>query len=83
MVFSSKPFFNIEDSSFNVDILVFARYDSNMSVEMLPEKEGVLQILENVVLGNAVPGNVAEDDVEDALGVDAYISKLHLTNLEK
>jgi hypothetical protein len=28
-------------------------------------------------------GNVVEDDVEDVPSVDAYISKLHLTNLEK
>ncbi len=49
-----------------------------MSVEMLPKKDGVLYILENVILGN-----VAKDDVEDVPSVDAYISKLHLTNLEK
>jgi hypothetical protein len=28
-------------------------------------------------------GNVVEDDVEDAFSVHAYVSKLHLTNLEK
>jgi hypothetical protein len=74
----SQPFLNIEDSSFNVDILVFTRYDSNMNVKMLPKEDIMLQ-----TLGNAALGNVVEDDVKDVLGVDAYISKLHLTNFEK
>jgi hypothetical protein len=34
---SSQPFFNIEDSSFNVDIPVFVEYDNIMNVEMLQE----------------------------------------------
>jgi sulfur relay (sulfurtransferase) DsrF/TusC family protein len=78
MVFSSQPFLNIEDPSLDADTIIFVGYDSSMNVEMLPKEDGVLQILEN-----AAPGNVAEDDVENAHGVDAYISKLHLTNLEK
>jgi hypothetical protein len=45
---------------------------------MLPIEDRALQTFENATIGN-----VAEDDVEDALGVDAYISKLHSTNLEK
>jgi hypothetical protein len=45
-----------------------------MSVKMLPKEDRTLQ-----TLGNAAFGNVAED----ALGVDAYISKLHSANLEK
>jgi hypothetical protein len=83
MASSSQPFLNIEDFSLNVDVLVFARYDSNMSVEMLPKEDEMLQILENATPGNATLGNVTEDDVEDVPSVDAYISKLHLTNLEK
>jgi hypothetical protein len=83
MASSSQPFLNIEDFSLNVDVLVFAMYDSSMSVEMLPKEDEMLQILENVTHGNATLGNVTEDDVEDAPSVDAYISKLHLTNLEK
>ncbi len=39
-----------------------------MGVEMLPKKYGMLQILENAALGN-----VAKDDVKDALGVDIHI----------
>jgi hypothetical protein len=54
-----------------------------MSVEMLPKEDEMLQILENATPGNATLGNVTEDDVEDVPSVDAYISKLHLTNLEK
>ncbi len=41
------------------------------------------KFLKNATPGNAIVGNVTEDDVEDAPSVDAYISKLHLTNLEK
>jgi hypothetical protein len=78
MAFSSQPFLTIEDSNFNLNTPIFARYDSNMSVEMLPEKDETLYTPENVA-----PKNVAEDDVEDVLSVDAYILKLHLTNLEK
>jgi hypothetical protein len=69
---------NTKDSSLNVDTPIFARYDSNMSVEMLPEENRVLKIPKS-----GVPRNVVEDDVENAHSVDAYISKLHLTNLEK
>ncbi len=76
--FLSQPFLNIEDSSLNANIPIFEGYDSSMSVEMLPKIDDMLQILEN-----ATPRNVAEDDVEDAPSVDAYISKLHLKNLEK
>ncbi len=54
-----------------------------MSVEMLPKKDKALQTLENATPRNVILGNVVEDDVENAPGVDAYISKLHLTNLEK
>ncbi len=60
---------NIEDSSLNANTPIFVRYDSSMSVEMLPKEDGILQILENVA-----PGNVAKDDVEATIGVDAYIS---------
>jgi hypothetical protein len=49
-----------------------------MSVEMLPEENIMLYIPENVIFGNATM-----DAVEDAPNVDAYISKLHLANLEK
>jgi hypothetical protein len=42
MASSSQPFFNTKDSNLNADTLVFVRYDSNMSVEMLPEKDKVL-----------------------------------------
>jgi hypothetical protein len=49
-----------------------------MNVEMLPEEDEMLQIPDNVILRNVV-----EDDVENVPSVDAYISKLHLTNLEK
>ncbi len=45
---------------------------------MLPEENRVLKIPKS-----GVPRNVVEDDVENAHSVDAYISKLHLTNLEK
>jgi hypothetical protein len=69
----NQPFLNIEDFNLNADAPIFAGYDSNMSVKTLPKEDKTLQTL----------GNVAEDDVKDALGVDAYISKLHLTNLEK
>jgi len=81
MASSSQPFLNIEDFSLNANVLVFARYDSNMSVEMLPKDDEMLQILENATPRNAT--HVTEDDVEDVPNVDAYISKLHLTNLEK
>jgi hypothetical protein len=83
MASSNQPFLSTKDPTFNVNTPVFARYDTNMSVEMLPEEDEALQTLENVILGNVIHGNVVADDVEDAHGVDAYISKLHLTNLEK
>ncbi len=67
MASSSQPFLNIKDSSLNADILIFATYNSNMNVEML-------QTPDNVASGNVV---------EDAPNVNAYISKLHLTNLGK
>jgi hypothetical protein len=73
----------IEGFNLNADIPIFARYDSSMSVEMLSKKDEMLQILENATPGNVTLGNVAEDDVEDAPSVNAYISKLCLTNLEK
>jgi len=78
MASSSQPFLNIEDSNLNVNTLIFAKDNSNLSVEMLPEEEGTLYTPENAAIGN-----VFEDDVEDVFSVDAYISKLHLTNLEK
>jgi hypothetical protein len=68
MASSSQLFLNTEDSNLNVDTPVLKGYDSNMNVEMLPEEDEALQ----------TPKNVAED----ALGVDAYVSKLHLTNLK-
>jgi len=49
-----------------------------MNVEMLPKEEGVLETPKKVAFGN-----VDEDEVEDDPNVDAYISKLHSTNLEK
>jgi hypothetical protein len=49
-----------------------------MNVEVFLEENGTLKTPKNVVLRNVV-----EDDVEDAPSDDAYISKLHLTNLEK
>jgi hypothetical protein len=78
MASSSQPFLNTKDSNLNVDIPVFVGYDSNMSVKILPEENEALKTPKNVILRNVV-----EDDVEDAPNVDAYISKLHLTNLEK
>jgi hypothetical protein len=54
-----------------------------MNVKRLPKENRALQTLKNVTFGNVAFGNVVEDDVEDVLSVDAYISKLHLTNLEK
>jgi len=68
MAFSNQPFFNIEDSNLNANTPIFAGYDSSMNDEMLPKKDEMLQILENVTLGN-----VAKDDVEDAFGVDIHI----------
>jgi hypothetical protein len=78
MASSSQPFLNTKDSSLNVGTPVFTGYDNNMSVQMLPKGNKALKTPKNVV-----PRNVVEDDVEDALNVDAYISKLHLTNLDK
>jgi len=49
-----------------------------MNVEMLLKEEGTLKTPNNVAPRNAALGN-GEDDPS----VDAYISKLHLTNLEK
>jgi len=54
-----------------------------MNVEMLLKEEGAFKTPKNVAPRNASLGNVDEDDVEDDPSVDAYISKLHLTNLEK
>jgi hypothetical protein len=76
MASSSQPFLNIKDFNLNVDTPVFVGYDSN--VEMLLEENGMLKTPKNVILRDVV-----EDDVEVAPSVDAYISKLHLTNLEK
>ncbi len=42
MASSSKPFLNTEDPIFNVNILVFARYGTSMSVEMLPKEDEAL-----------------------------------------
>jgi len=42
MASSSQPFLNTKDSNLNVDTPVFVWYDSNMSVEMLPEEDKVL-----------------------------------------
>jgi hypothetical protein len=44
MASSSQPFLTIEDFSLNVDTPVFARYDNNMSVEILPNEDGALYI---------------------------------------
>ncbi len=78
MASSSQPFLNTKDSSLNANTLVYTRYDNRMSVEMLPEENIILYIPENVIFGNATM-----DVVEDGPNVDAYISKLHLANLEK
>jgi hypothetical protein len=78
MVSSSQPFLNVEDSNLNAKTLIFVGYDNNMSVEMLQEENKTLYTPENVIIGS-----VDEDDVEDDPSVDAYISKLHLANLEK
>ncbi len=78
MASSSQPFLTTKDSSLNANSLVFTRYDNSMNVEMLPKENIMLYIPENVIFGN-----VTKDDVEDAPNVDAYISKLHLANLEK
>jgi ABC-type uncharacterized transport system permease subunit len=78
MASSSQPFLNTKDFNLNVNTPVFIGYDSNMNVEVFLEENGTLKTFKNVA-----PRNVVEDDVEDAPGVDAYISKLHLTNLEK
>jgi len=74
----NQPFLNIEDPNPNVDAPIFALYDNNMNVKMLPKEDKMLQ-----TLGNATLGNVAKNDVKDALGVDAYISQLNSTKLEK
>jgi hypothetical protein len=50
---------------------------------MLLKKNRTLQTLDNVTHGNVTLGNVAADDVEDVFGVDTYVSKLYLINLEK
>jgi len=42
MASSSQPFLNIEDSSLNVNTSIFARYDSNVNVEMLPKEDKML-----------------------------------------
>jgi hypothetical protein len=78
MASSSQPFLNNKDFNVNVNTPVFTRYDSNMNVEVFLEKNRALKTPKNVA-----PRNVVEDHVEDAPNVDAYISKLHLTNLEK
>jgi hypothetical protein len=83
MVSLSQPFLNIEETSPNADALVFVVYNSNTNVKMLPKEDRTLQSFKNVTFENVVLGNVVEDNVEDVFGVDAYISKLHLTNLEK
>jgi hypothetical protein len=63
---SCQPFSNTKDSNPNVNTSIFTRYDNNMSVEMLPEEDEMLQIPNNVILRNVV-----EDDVENAPNVDA------------
>jgi hypothetical protein len=42
MASSNQPYLNTKDSNLNVDTLVFAGYDSNMSVEMLPKENIVV-----------------------------------------
>jgi len=49
-----------------------------MNVEMLLKEEGTLKTPKNVAFRNVALGNVEDDP-----NVDAHISKLHLTNLEK
>jgi hypothetical protein len=44
MASSSQPFLSIEDFNLNVDTLIFARYDNNMNVEILPNEDGALYI---------------------------------------
>jgi hypothetical protein len=48
-----------------------------------PKEEGALESPKKVALRNVAFGNVDEDEVDDDPNVDAYISKLHSTNLEK
>jgi hypothetical protein len=65
----NQPFLNIENFNLNVDAPIFALHNSNMNVKMLPKEDKMLQTLRNATLGNVV-----ENDVKDALGVDAHIS---------
>jgi hypothetical protein len=68
MAFSNQPLLTIEDSNLTVNNPIFARYENNMSVEMLIEEDETLYTPKN-----ATPMDVAEDDVEDILGVHANI----------
>jgi len=83
MASSSQLFFSTKDSSLNVDTPILVGFNSSMNVEMLLKEDGMLQTLDNVAHGNVTLGNVVEDDVNNDLSVDAYVSKLHLKNLEK
>jgi len=79
MALSNQPFLNTKDSNFNLDTPILAKFNNSMNVEMLLEEDGTLLIPNNVAHGNVTLGNVVDDD----LVVDAYVSKLHLINLEK
>ncbi len=48
--FSSQAILNIKNLSPNVDILIFARCDNNMNVEMMLQKDGQLQIPKNILV---------------------------------
>jgi len=80
MASSSQPFLSTKDFNLNVDTPIFVGFNSSMNVEMLLKEDGMLKTPDNVAHGNVTLGNVAEDDVDND---DAYVSKLHLTNLEK
>ncbi len=49
MAFSIQDILNIKNLNPNVDILVSARYDNNMSVEMMLQKDGQLQTPKNIL----------------------------------
>jgi hypothetical protein len=83
MASSSQLFLNTKDSNLNVYTPILTWFNSSMNVQMLLKKNRTLQTPDNVTHGNVTLGNVAADDVEDVFGVDTYVSKLYLINLEK
>lgn len=50
MASSSQVILNIKNISPNVDILVFARYNNNIYVEMMFQKNGQLQTPKNILV---------------------------------